>query len=54
MEKYEEQKCDKHDQLYGSHLEICPICFGELLEKHDIAKQPNIMEAMKNMEDKGV
>jgi len=54
MTTYEEQNCDKHNQRYGKHLTACPICLGEKLAKYEIAKQKNIMEAIKSMEDKGV
>lgn len=51
---YDQQYCEKHDQKYGDHLHACPICVGEKYGEMKIAEQPNIMEATKSMEDKGV
>ena len=51
---YDQQYCEKHVQRYGAHLHACPICIGERYLEHNIAQQPNIMEAVKSMEDKGV
>jgi hypothetical protein len=53
--KYNNQYCKIHDQHFADFLtKGCPICLGEKLEELKIAQQPNIMEAMKSMEDKGV